>query len=142
MTRSIVASTDLHNSFSGTLMFLLSIHATAFGLLFYNSKTFMKFLRWRWWRWGCRYCSGLFSSKLAWWLLSPIRLFSSGHYLFLAIGDWRSAMVVWCVGPGGGRAEKKRKPFFVGWRWRWRWRSMCWGSSGVFCRWGDSPARV
>ena len=26
--------------------------------------------------------------------------------------------------------------------WRWRWRSMCWGSSGVFCRWGDSPARV
>ena len=55
---------------------------------------------------------------------------------------WRSAMVVWCVGPGRGRAERKRKPFFVGWRWRWRWRSMCWGSSGVFCRWGDSPARV
>ena len=26
MTRSIVASTDLHNSFSGTLMFLQDIH--------------------------------------------------------------------------------------------------------------------
>ena len=34
----------------------------AFGLLFYDSKTFIKFLRWRW---GCRYCSWLFSSKLA-----------------------------------------------------------------------------